>query len=62
MNIPSKLLKEAVKASGSTTKTEAVVLGLKELIHKKNIQNILLLKGSGKLGLTQKQLSKMRAR
>lgn len=62
MNIPKKLLKEAVKVSGAPTQTRAVVLGLEELIRKRRLEALLKLKASGALQLTQKDLKKMRGR
>lgn len=62
MNIPEKLLKEAIKASGALTQTRAVVMGLEELIRKKKLNAILKLKGSGALRLTRKDLQRMRGR
>ena len=62
MNIPRELLKEAVRVSGATTQTMAVVMGLEELIRKKRLDALLKLKGTGALGLTQKDLRRMRAR
>ena len=62
MNISKNLLKEAVRVSGATTQTMAVVMGLEELIRKKRLEALFQLKGSGILGLTRKDLRKMRSR
>ncbi|MBI5299567.1 MAG: type II toxin-antitoxin system VapB family antitoxin [Deltaproteobacteria bacterium] len=62
MNIPKQLLQEAVKVSGATTQTMAVVLGLEELIRRKRLETLLQLKGSGALGLSQRSLKRMRRR
>ncbi|OGQ05438.1 MAG: hypothetical protein A2W61_05760 [Deltaproteobacteria bacterium RIFCSPLOWO2_01_44_7] len=62
MNIPKSLLEEAVRVSGATTQTMAVVLGLKELIHKKNLEHLLSLKSSGAVKLSKKDLKRMRNR
>lgn len=62
MNLPVKLLKEATEASGAANKTEAVVLGLKELIKRKRIKAFLALRGSGAVKLTKKELLRMRSR
>ena len=62
MNIPKGLLQEAVKLSGATTQTMAVVLGLEELIRRKRLESLLKLKGSGAIKLTRQDLRKMRAR
>ncbi len=60
--IPEKLLEEAVRVSGVSTKTMAVVMGLEELIRKKRLEKLLKLKGSDILHLTQKDLQRMRHR
>lgn len=62
MNIPRELLQEAVRVSGSTTQTMAIVLGLEELIRKKRIEALLKLKGSGTVRLSRRDLQKMRSR
>lgn len=62
MNIPRDLLEEAVQVSGASTQTMAVVLGLEELIRRKRLEALLKLKGSGKVGLSQKELGQMRSR
>ena len=62
MNIPKELLDEAVQVSGATTKTMAVVLGLEELIHRKRLEALLKLQGSGRLKLSKRQLHFMRRR
>ncbi|MBI2082889.1 MAG: hypothetical protein HYT76_04905 [Deltaproteobacteria bacterium] len=61
MNIPKGLLEEAVKASGASTQTMAVVMGLEELIRRKRLEGLMKLKGTGAIGLTQKDLRKMRS-
>lgn len=38
LNIPDELLKEAMTASKSRTKTEAVITGLMELIRQRKIE------------------------
>lgn len=62
MNIPEELIKKAKRISGSTTKTQTVILALNELIHKHARQKLANLKGSGILNLTQSQLKNMRER
>ncbi len=47
LDIPDELIKEAMLASKSRTKTEAVVAGLKELVLRKKIENVL--SSAGKL-------------
>ena len=62
LNIPKELLDEAVKVSGATTQTMAVVLGLKELVRQKKIENLLELKGKNKVRLTKTDLKNLRNR
>lgn len=62
MNIPTDLLNQAIKALKAKTKTQAVILGLEEIMRKKRIQEFLKLRGSGALKLTQKELRRMRSR
>lgn len=61
MFLPKPLLDRAIAVSHSPTKTGAVILGLEELIRKKRIQNLIALKGSGKVRLTQKEIRELRA-
>lgn len=49
INIPRELLKEAVKISGATTQTMAVIMGLKELVRQKKMEALLKLNGKGKI-------------
>lgn len=46
MILPEDLLKKAMKASGSDTKTGAVIAGLNELLRKQAIQGFTDLRGS----------------
>lgn len=62
INLPQELLKEAVKISGATTQTMAVIMGLKELVRQKKIEALLRLKGKGKILFTKDALKKMRNR
>lgn len=62
MNIPKDLLEEAVHRSGAPTQTMAVVMGLQELIRKKKMESLLKLKGTDVLGLSSKDLRRMRKR
>jgi putative antitoxin of VapBC-like toxin-antitoxin system len=62
MHIPETLLKEAMKVSGAPTQTQAVVMGLEELIRKKRLEALLKLKGTDALKLNQEDLEKMRGR
>ena len=60
MILPKELLDEAVKLSGAGTQTTAVILGLEELIRRKRLETLLTHKGKGYLGLTQRDLKRMR--
>jgi hypothetical protein len=60
MNIPKELLLEAVEASGAPTQTMAVILGLKELIRKKRLEELAALKGTN--AITFSPLDKTRHR
>ena len=62
MHIPKELLDEAVQMSGVKTQTMAVILGLEELIRKKKLEALMRLKGSDVLGLSAKDLRRMRRR
>ena len=60
MNIPKELLEEAVRVTGATTQTMAIVMGLQELVRKKKLLALLELRG--KIQLSQKDLKTMRSR
>jgi hypothetical protein len=45
LNIPDELVREAQEATGARTKTEAIVIALKEVVKKKRIEELLVLKG-----------------
>ena len=45
IDIPSDLLAQAMRAAGVKTKTSAIILGLKELLHHRDIANIRRLRG-----------------
>ena len=47
-NIPDKLIQEAMKSSNATTKTQAIVIALSELIQRRKSADILKLKGTMK--------------
>ena len=47
LDIPDELMKEAMSASKSRTKKEAVITGLKELIRQKKIERVI--SSTGKL-------------
>jgi hypothetical protein len=46
LDIPEDLLLDAMKVSQSRTKTMAVVLGLKELLHRHQLEKLRGLRGS----------------
>ncbi len=62
MNIPKELLEEAMRLGEASSKTMAVVMSLQEFIQRRKIERFLKLKGSGALGLSQKDLKHMRKR
>jgi hypothetical protein len=45
LNIPDELVKAAQEATGAKTKTEAIVIALKEVVRKKKIEELLALRG-----------------
>jgi Arc/MetJ family transcription regulator len=45
LNIPDELIKEAQEATGSKTKTEAIVIALKEVVRQKKVEELLALRG-----------------
>ena len=47
LDIPEDLLEQAMKLAKVRTKTQAVILGLEELINKKRREGLIALKGSG---------------
>ncbi len=62
MNIPKELLEEARKVAGVKTQTMAVILGLQELIRKKQLEKLASLYGRGAIRMTQRQLRQYRDR
>ena len=60
VNIPKALIEQAVRLSGATTQTMAIIMGLQELIRKKRLEALLKLRGHIKL--SQTELKKMRSR
>lgn len=62
MNLPRPLLEEAKRLTGAPTQTQAVVMGLEELIRKKKLERLLALQGSGALGLSARDLKRLRKR
>lgn len=62
MNLPTELLNKAVKVTGVRTKTKAVILGLEELIKKRQIKAFFKLKGKNAIKLSARQLEELRLR
>lgn len=62
MNIPKDLVREAMRLSDAASQTQAVIMGLEELIRKKRLEKLAGLRGSGRVALTQAQLRRMRTR
>ena len=52
LDIPEELIKEAMAASNSKTKTEAVITGLRELIRLRKIEKVVA--AAGKLEFSDK--------
>ena len=52
LNIPDELIKEAMMASRSKTKTETVITGLRELIRNRKIERVL--SAAGKMEFSNK--------
>lgn len=45
LNIPDELIEEVQKITGARTKTEAIVVSLKEIIRKKRIADLISMRG-----------------
>jgi hypothetical protein len=45
LNIPDELVKEAQKVTGARTKTEAIVIALKEVVKKRRLDELIALAG-----------------
>jgi len=45
LNIPDELVGQAQEATGARTKTEAIVIALKEVVRRKKIEELLALRG-----------------
>jgi|WetSurMetagenome_2_1015567.scaffolds.fasta_scaffold229218_2 hypothetical protein len=45
LNIPDDLVREAQEATGAKTKTEAIVIALKEVVRRRKIEELLALRG-----------------
>jgi hypothetical protein len=62
INIPKDLVREAMRLSDAASQTQAVIMGLEELIRKKRREKLAGLRGSGRVALTRAQLDRARAR
>jgi len=62
MNIPRELLDEAVRVSGASSQTVAVVMGLEELIRKKRMERLLRLRGTDAVELSDGDRRRQRRR
>lgn len=58
--IDDELLAEAMKVTGARTKRQVIAAGLKELIHKKNLEAFRRELGTFDLGLSPEELEKLR--
>ncbi len=58
--IDDKLLDEAMKATGANTKRQVITAGLKELIHKRNLEAFRQELGTFDLALSVEELQKLR--
>lgn len=58
--IDDKLLEAAIRVIGAKTKKEAIEEGLKELVHRKNIEALRKELGTFELDLTLTELEKLR--
>jgi hypothetical protein len=62
MNIPKELVREAMVLSDAASQTQAVIMGLEELIRKKKLAQLAALGGTGALGLTRREQTRQRKR
>jgi len=60
IELPDKLLQDAMELTGLKTKREVVALALEELVRQQRVSRLLALFGKG-FGLTQDDLERMRA-
>jgi Arc/MetJ family transcription regulator len=58
--INDKLLESAIEATGAKSKREAIEMGLKELVHRKNVEALRRELGSFDLDLTLEKLDELR--
>jgi hypothetical protein len=55
LDLPEKLLAEAKRASGARTKTEAIIMGLTELVRRKTLERLWRKRGTISLDLDLKK-------
>jgi Arc/MetJ family transcription regulator len=58
--IDDELLEEAIKVSGAKTKKQAITVGLRELIRKKNLEALRQELGTFDLALSPDELERLR--
>ena len=58
--INDKLLESAIEVTGAKSKREAIEMGLKELVHRKNVEALRRELGSFDLDLTLEKLDELR--
>jgi len=58
--IDDKLLKSAIKATEARSKKEAIEMGLKELVHRKNVEALRRELGTYDMDLTLEKLDELR--
>ena len=58
--IDDDLLSAAMKASGARTKKQAITSGLRELIHRKNLESLRRELGTFDLDISLEELEKLR--
>lgn len=59
--IDDNLLRDAVKAAGVRTKREAIEMGLRELVHKRNLEALKEELGTFDLDLSPEELERLRS-
>lgn len=59
LNIPDELIEEVQKITGARTKTEAIVISLKEVIRKKRIENLLAMRGKVEIEDVSEEMEKL---
>jgi len=61
IDLPDKLLQDALDLTGAKTKREVVTLELEELVRRRQLDGLRALLGSADFDLTQDELERMRA-